>query len=115
MTNNNQSDMAKTRENLKSDAISVLHVLTLVGANGEYGGPVKVARELCEELARAGNTPKIIAGVHEHDTKLGDSAIPFTRVLVRPLVAALPFSSLWGRSVLRELHKSPIRKLESTT
>ena len=30
----------------------VLHVLTLNGRNGEYGGPVRVARELCFELEK---------------------------------------------------------------
>ena len=40
----------------------ILHVLTLNSRNGEYGGPVRVARELCRELNNLGHVTHIFSG-----------------------------------------------------
>lgn len=49
----------------KRATLKILHVLTLMGANGEYGGPVKVAREL-SNIANSVNGVKsrIIGGTN---------------------------------------------------
>ena len=55
----------------KRATLKILHVLTLMGANGEYGGPVRVAREL-SSMANSidGFDSKIIGG-----TNISESSI----------------------------------------
>jgi glycosyltransferase involved in cell wall biosynthesis len=88
-----------------SSRLNVLHVLTLNGRNGEYGGPVRVARELCTELHSRGHTTHILSGAlrgSEPNPKYGLSE---SFVLVKPLIKKLPVSSLWSWSLLAPLTK----------
>ncbi len=83
--------------------LNVLHILTLNGRNGEYGGPVRVAREICSELNKRGNTASIFSGALK-----GAEPIPMlgtiqTYVLVKPIVKKLGISSLWSWSLCRSL------------
>ena len=76
--------------------LNVLHVLTLNGRNGEYGGPVRVARELCVELNSRGHNTHIFSGAlkgAEPNSRLGVSE---SFVLVEPIFKKFPTSTLWS-------------------
>lgn len=65
----------------------VLHVVTLVGGGGAFGGPVSIAREQCVELARRGHEVTLAAGWDG----VGDVALAGTGVTRRLFpVRALP-------------------------
>ena len=85
---------------VETSRLNVLHVLTLNGRNGEYGGPVRVARELCTELNSRGNTTHIFSGAirgSEPNPKLG---LAESFVLVKPILNKLPVSTLWSWGLL---------------
>lgn len=42
--------------------MKIVHLLSFVGADGAYGGPVAVAREQCQELAARGHEVVLLAG-----------------------------------------------------
>jgi len=80
----------------KSPQLKILHVLTLNGRNGEYGGPVRVARELCQELNSRGHKSHIFSGA-----LVGSEPIPITKlsesfIHVKPITQKLRISSLWS-------------------
>lgn len=85
--------------------LSVLHVLTLNTRNGEYGGPVRVARETCTELKLMGHDVKIFSGTLknlEPDVIL-DLNESFVRV--SPIWSKYPISSLWSWNLIPELYR----------
>ncbi len=89
--------------NADSPKLSILHVLTLNGRNGEYGGPVRVARELCAELNSRGHATHIFSGAlkgSEPQPKKGQSE---SYVHVRPITRKLSVSSLWSWKLVKKL------------
>ena len=88
------------RSNLK-----VLHILTLNGDNGEYGGPVRVAREICGELARRGNQTEIYSGALRGLEPSPSSNTVESYELVRPLTKLYKISSLWSWRFAAKLSK----------
>ncbi len=88
-----------------SSRLNVLHVLTLNGRNGEYGGPVRVARELCTELHSRGHTNHIFSGALRRSDPNPKHGLSESFVLVKPLLKKLPVSSLWSWSLLAPLTK----------
>ena len=90
--------------------IKVLHVLTLIGNNGQYGGPVTVARGIKSELQKSNKFEiKIIAG------SLGSNENQFTDellVAVRKLIPTKTVSSLFSIKIaivlIREIRKSDL-------
>lgn len=92
-----------------SPQLNILHVLTLNGRNGEYGGPVRVARELCQELNSRGHKTHIFSGAllgSEPSPQLGLSE---SYVLVKPLFRKLAVSSLWSRKLILTLRSEIIK------
>lgn len=90
---------------IQTPKLTILHVLTLSGRNGEYGGPVRVARELCGELNRRGHATQIFSGAlkgSEPTSSLGQTE-SFT--LVKPLTKRLATSSLWSWKLPKKLAK----------
>ena len=90
--------------------LNILHVLTLNGRNGEYGGPVRVARELCQELDSRGHKTHIFSGA-----LLGSEPVPYSElsesfIHVKPIIQNLEVSSLWSWKLI-----SPLRKLVSNS
>jgi glycosyltransferase involved in cell wall biosynthesis len=85
--------------------LRILHVLTLNGPNGEYGGPVRVARELCSELNRRGYQTHIISGARTGSEPIAAEGLQESYVLVKPLSRRLPVSSLWSWNLLKGLSK----------
>ena len=89
----------------------VLHVLTLSGGSGEYGGPASVAQGICDELNTRGWNTHIYSG----SLPTLKSARPVketqSTVIVSPLLRRLPFSSLWSFRVPWTLGKQ-VRKAD---
>jgi glycosyltransferase involved in cell wall biosynthesis len=85
--------------------LKVLHVLTLNGRNGEYGGPVRVARELCTELNRRRNNTHIFSGALEGSEPRPKLGIAESYTLVRPITRKLALSSLWSWKLIKPLYQ----------
>jgi glycosyltransferase involved in cell wall biosynthesis len=83
----------------------VLHVLTLNGRNGEYGGPVRVARELCTELNKRGHETHIFSGALSGSAPIPTVGLSESFTLVKPITERLPVSSLWNWKIIKPLHK----------
>ena len=95
-----------------SPHLQILHVLTLNGRNGEYGGPVRVARELCAELNLRGHKTHIFSGALERSEPTPQSGLSESYVLVKPITRKLAVSSLWSWKLIsplrREIKKADI-------
>lgn len=88
-----------------SPQLKILHVLTLNGRNGEYGGPVRVARELCQELNSRGHKTHVFSGALK-----GSEPTPITEpsesfVYVKPITQKLKVSSLWSWKLIPALKR----------
>ena len=92
---------------VRTDApmLSILHVLTLNGRNGEYGGPVRVARELCSELNSRGHATHIFSGARKGSEPIPKSGLAESFVLVKPISKRLSVSSLWSWKLIRPLNR----------
>ena len=88
---------------VETSRLNVLHVLTLNGRNGEYGGPVRVARELCTELHSRGHSTHIFSGALRDSEPNPKHGLSESFVLVKPLLKKLPVSSLWSWGLLAPL------------
>lgn len=89
----------------ESPQLNILHILTLMGHKGEYGGPVRVAREICQELNTRGYKTHIFSGA-----LLGLEPKPSPQqsesfVYVKPLMQKLKMSSLWSWKLIPQLTK----------
>ena len=80
-------------------------MLTLSGRNGEYGGPVRVARELCSELNTRGHDTQIFSGVVEGSEPNPKPGLVESYVLVKPVTHRLPLSSLWSWKLIKPLNQ----------
>ena len=82
------------------------------GRNGEYGGPVRVAREISKEFSKRGYEVQIFSGAILGSEPTSDSSSIESFVLVKPIVKALPVSSLWSFKVIpllwKKIHESEI-------
>ena len=85
--------------------LKILHVLTLNGRNGEYGGPVRVARELCSELNTRGHDTQIFSGAVEGSEPSPKPGLVESYVLVKPVTHRLPLSSLWSWKLIKPLNQ----------
>jgi glycosyltransferase involved in cell wall biosynthesis len=91
--------------------LHVLHVLTLNGRNGEYGGPVRVARELCTELNSRGHTTRIFSGALKGSEPSPKDGLVEKFIVVKPISRKQPVSSLWSWRLIAPLTKQ-IRKAD---
>jgi len=85
--------------------LKILHVLTLNGRNGEYGGPVRVARELCSELNNRGHDAQIFSGAVEGSEPSPKPGLAESYVLVKPVTHRFPLSSLWSWKLIKPLNQ----------
>jgi glycosyltransferase involved in cell wall biosynthesis len=95
----------------KSSQLKILHVLTLNGRNGEYGGPVRVARELCKELSLRGHKTRIFSGARFGSEPIRKSESEESYVLVKPLYSRFEISSLWSWRLITHLRKE-VKKVD---
>ena len=91
--------------NADSPKLSILHVLTLNGRNGEFGGPVRVARELCTELNSRGHATHIFSGARKGSEPRPEPGLSESFILVKPILRRLAVSSLWSWKLIRPLNK----------
>jgi glycosyltransferase involved in cell wall biosynthesis len=89
----------------QSPRLRILHVLTLNGPNGEYGGPVRVARELCSELNRRGHQTHIISGAREESQPIAAKGLKESYLIVKPISNYMPVSSLWSWKLIKNLSR----------
>ena len=94
-----------------SQHLSILHVLTLNGRNGEYGGPVRVARELCTELNIRGHTTHIFSGALKGSEPNPKPGLSESYVLVKPLLKKFAVSTLWSCKLITSL-RNEIKKAD---
>ena len=85
--------------------LRVLHVLTLSTKNGDYGGPVRVAREICRELSARKFETEIFSG-----TLKGNEPVPFeglneSYVYVKSITKHFSLSSLWSWNLIFLLNR----------
>ena len=99
------------QNSIDSRILSILHVLTLNGRNGEYGGPVRVAREISKELTKRGHLVEIFSGARQGSEPAKSGASVESYVYVRPILGGLPVSSLWSIKIIPTLWKK-IREIE---
>jgi len=85
--------------------------LTLNGLNGEYGGPVRVARELCAELNRRGHDTHIFSGALKGSEPIAHPGLSESYVVVKPLSKKKAVSSLWSWRLTSSL-RAEIRKAD---
>ena len=91
---------------IDSPQLRILHVLTLNGRNGEYGGPVRVARELCQELNSRGHKTHIFSGALLGSEPAPGSELSESYIHVKPITKNLKVSSLWSWKLI-----SPLKNL----
>ena len=89
--------------NLNSSEMTILHVLTLDGNSGIYGGPSQVAQNLSRALNKKSYQTKILSGsINQENTEnLKDN--DFERVKVKSLVKSQPITSLFSFGILISL------------
>ena len=88
-----------------SPQLNILHVLTLNGRNGEYGGPVRVARELCQELNSRGHKTHIFSGALLDSEPTPNTELTESFIHVKPITQKLKVSSLWSWKMIPSLKK----------
>ncbi len=91
---------------IDSPQLRILHVLTLNGRNGEYGGPVRVARELCQELNSRGHKTHIFSGALLGSEPAPNPELSESYIHVKPITKKLKVSSLWSWKLI-----SPLKNL----
>ena len=90
---------------LVRNPLAALHVLTLNGARGEYGGPIRVARELCIELQRRGYSTQIFTGILSNSIPESHQELKESAEEVSPLNNRFPVSSLWSNRLPKRLFR----------
>lgn len=81
----------------------VLHVLTLSSRSGEYGGPVRVAREICSELNARGYQTLIFSGSLKGSAPTVQNGINQMFFPVFPISKRFPISSLFSLEIIKPL------------
>ena len=87
------------------DSLRILHVLTLNGASGEYGGPNRVASELCMNLKKRGHRVQIFTGVLSDSIPSLNQELEESFEFVKPLSKRFPVSSLWSKSLPKKISR----------
>ena len=77
----------------------ILQVITLLGSGGSYGGPLRVAFEIAEELNRKGHLPSIVGGVISSRDFPTSAKVLTSGIKVRPISKKLNVSSLFSLKV----------------
>lgn len=90
--------------------VNVLHILTLIGSNGEYGGPVTVARELRDQMSDSKNFKvSILAGTQKRQVSPNptEQLIKVRKWLPTSSVSGL-FSVKIALKTIQEIRKSDL-------
>lgn len=99
-------------QNLDAAPLHILHVLTLSGKNGEYGGPNRVAREICKALDRSQFKTRIFSGAMRFSLPIPEDNLDEEYVIVSPIWNQFPISSLCSKKILfalwRQIRRSDL-------
>ena len=80
------------------------HVVTLAGASGAYGGPLRVALEQCKEMMRRGHEVSLVAGwIDATEPPSSLEGVPARLVRVHRTVPGPRFSGLFSAAMEAEL------------
>jgi glycosyltransferase involved in cell wall biosynthesis len=86
-----------------------LQIITLLGASGEYGGPLKVAREISAGLGEVGHTSLILAGTKSGPTiKTSGELTEKVRPIVRNYDPSSLISIKFIGSALKRISQSDV-------
>ena len=85
--------------------LEILHVLTLNGSSGEYGGPNKVASELGRVLQSRGHGVRVFTGALSKSLPDSNNGLNEMYEIARPLFKTFPISSLWSTKLSVRLFK----------
>lgn len=88
-----------------SPKLKIVHILTLNGRNGEYGGPVRVARELCAELNKRGHSASIFAGSLVGAEPESMPGLTENYLIVKPILKKFTASTLWSWRLIPRIRK----------
>lgn len=86
-----------------SSKASVLHVLTLNGESGVYGGPSQVAQNLCDSLNKAGYEASILSGCLGGEVLDKNRLGKLQSVQVKAILKSQPLTSLFSMKMISEL------------
>ena len=100
-----------TLKSIPTKSLRILHVLTLNGAHGEYGGPNRVAVELCTNLQSRGHEVQIFTGALANSIPVFRGDLNESFEIVRPLSKSFPTSSLWSLRITLKLFQQ-IKKVD---
>lgn len=78
----------------------VLHIISLIGENGESGGPIKVARELKERSGSSLFKISIIGAIKKQAPNGENIQSDEIRILANPLLKRFPISTLYSTELL---------------
>jgi glycosyltransferase involved in cell wall biosynthesis len=87
------------------ESLRILHVLTLNGASGEYGGPNRVASELCMNLKKRGHRVQIFTGVQSNSVPALNQDLEESYEYVKPLSKYFLVSSLWSKNLPKKISR----------
>jgi glycosyltransferase involved in cell wall biosynthesis len=85
--------------------LRVLHILTLSSRNGDYGGPVRVAREICRELGVRGIDTEIFSGALKGNEPRPFEGLNESYVHVNSITRFYPLSTLWSWKLIFSLNQ----------
>jgi len=97
--------MPVVKSEASKESLCILHVLTLNGASGEYGGPNRVASELCKNLKQRGHRVQIFTGVQSNSVPAVNQDLEESYELVKPLSKYFPVSSLWSKKLPKRISR----------
>jgi glycosyltransferase involved in cell wall biosynthesis len=83
--------------------MKVLHILTLTGKAGEYGGPNQVARNQCFELLKRQCEVTIVSGYLENSAPSVTPIINEKFEKVQQITKKFPYSALYSLKIFRRL------------
>jgi glycosyltransferase involved in cell wall biosynthesis len=85
-------------------AVHILHVVTLVSANGAYGGPVAVAVGQTQALAELGHDVTLVAG-WDGQARLSVSKVDVQLLRARQIVPGTGFAGLCSPGVWKDVRR----------
>jgi glycosyltransferase involved in cell wall biosynthesis len=86
-----------------SSKARILHVLTLNGESGIYGGPSQVAQNLCVALNKAGYEASILSGCLGSEVLDKNRLGKFRSVQVKAIFKSQPLTTLFSMKIMSEL------------
>lgn len=81
----------------------ILHIVSLMSDDGEYGGPAKVAQEIAAELSNRSHSVLLLAGSRNRDLKSDYGNLVVEKIKVKTYLKKLKFSSMYSHKFFFKL------------